>query len=383
METQFANLKHFYQSQLAESSSGANGLSAGMENLGFSSPNSLSRIMSIYTGGNLQDKKSKSRIGSMREALEGEEGLIVANLDESTAIEKLQSEGPEGTIDTTQLENQPPNIGEPHLHGSTRFTSELRPIPYLLRTKRSKRCPVCRHIISKPEAKIQSTRFRIRLIAGNYVPSITIRPLTLPGSSSFIQPPDAPLQPLRPIQYMLTFKNPIFETVKISLATPSRTPGRFASKVTVLCPQFEIDANTDVWDEALKDDNRRRRKGEESGSAQQQPEVGKIWERGRNWVSIIVEVVPAPLRPDLLEEQAGEGEGEEEEGAEDKVKKGEVDKSPLKEDEDLLEIPMFVRVEWEVDAVGEELGSSRDRDEKEKRELEYWCVLGLGRVAQG
>lgn len=385
VETQFANLKHFYQNQLNSSASGVNGLS-GLGDLGFSSPTSLSRIMSIYTGGSLHDKKSKSRIGSMREALEEDEGLIVSNLDESAAIGQLQSEGLAGTIDVEQLQNQPPNLGEPHLHGRTRFTSELRPIPYLLRTKRSKRCPVCRHIISKPEAKIQTTRFRIRLIAGNYVPSITIRPLILPGSSGLVQHPDQPLQPLRPIQYMLTFKNPIFETVKISLATPSRTPGRFASKVTVLCPQFEIDANTDVWDEALKDDNRRRRKGEESGNPHQQPEVGKIWERGRNWVSIVVEVVPASLRVDLLEapeEEKEEEGGGQEEGEKKPKGKVEVDRSPLREDEDLLEIPMFVRVEWEVDVVGEELGSSRDKETKEKRELAYWCVLGLGRVAQG
>ncbi|KAM7200910.1 dynactin subunit 4 [Naviculisporaceae sp. PSN 640] len=384
VETQFANLKHFYHNQLNDSTSGGNGLS-GLGDLGFSSPTSLSRIMSIYTGGSLHDKKSKSRIGSMREALEEDEGLIVADLDESTAVEQLRLEGLAGTIDAEQLQNQPPNLGEPHLHGRTRFTSELRPIPYLLRTKRSKRCPVCRHIISKPEAKIQTTRFRIRLIAGNYVPSITIRPLMLPGSSGFVQHPDQPLQPLRPIQYMLTFKNPIFETVKISLATPSRTPGRFASKVTVLCPQFEIDANTDVWDEALKDDNRRRRKGEESGNPHQQPEVGKIWERGRNWVSIVVEVVPASLRVDLLDapEDDEEEEGQEEEGEKKPKRKVEVDRSPLREDEDLLEIPMFVRVEWEVDAVGEDLGSTRDKEAKEKRELAYWCVLGLGRVAQG
>ncbi|KAK3323038.1 dynactin p62 family-domain-containing protein [Apodospora peruviana] len=387
METQFTNLKSFYQGQLSESTSGGNGLSS-LGDLGFASPTSLSRIMSIYTGGSLHDKKSKSRVGSMREALDPNEGLIVADLDESAAIEKLHSEGIDGTVDTEQLLNQPPYLGEPHLHGRSRFGSELRPIPYLLRTKRSKRCPVCRHIISKPEAKIQTTRFRIRLIAGNYVPSITIRPLNLNdnnGAAGTPLPPTAPLpdtlQPLKPAHFLLIFKNPIFEGVKISLATPAKTPGRFASKVTVLCPQFEIDANTDVWDEALKDDGARRRgagggrKGDErpgSTQGQQRAEAGKIWERGRNWVSIVVEVVPASLRLDTLPTEGPEGE--------------KVDMSPLKEDEDVLEIPIFVRVEWEVDAVGDDLGSSlassRDKEAKEKRELAYWCVLGLGRVSQ-
>ncbi|KAG7152652.1 hypothetical protein HYQ46_011331 [Verticillium longisporum] len=60
------------------------------------------------------------------------------------------------------------------------------------------------------------------------------------------------LAPLKPAQYLLMFKNPIFEAVKVTLATPAKTPGRFSSTVTVLCPQFEIDANTDMWDDALK-----------------------------------------------------------------------------------------------------------------------------------
>ncbi|KAK3369762.1 dynactin p62 family-domain-containing protein [Lasiosphaeria ovina] len=367
VDTQFANLKAFYQNQLADSSSGGNGLSS-LGDMGFASPSSLSRIMSIYTGGSLHDKRSKLRIGTMREALDSDEGLKIANLDESGAIEKLQEEGYDATVSAEQISNQTPNLGEAPLHGRGRFTSELRPIPYLLRTKRSKRCPICRHIISKPEAKVQATRFRIRLVAGSYIPSITIRPLNTPEAS-----PGAPsdtLQPLKPVQFLLTFKNPIFETVKVTLATPAKTPGRFASKVTVLCPQFEIDANTDVWDEALKDGDKdkRRRRGEDGPH---QAEAGKIWERGRNWVSLVIEVVPASLRLDLLALTNPTG-GQE------------VDTGPLREDEDLLEIPMFVRVEWEADAAGDEIGSApnKDKEGREKRELAYWCVLGLGRVSQ-
>ncbi|AEO68623.1 uncharacterized protein THITE_2090132 [Thermothielavioides terrestris NRRL 8126] len=383
LETQFANLKAFYQGQLADPNSADSGLAA-LSDLGFSSPTSLSRIMSIYTGGGWQDKKAKSRVGAMREALEPDEGLQPARLDESAAIDRLRSEGHGATASAAQLRDQPPNLGEAHLHGRARFASELRPIPYLLRTKRSKRCPVCRHIISKPEAKVQTTRFRIRLVAGSYIPSIAVRPLPLSSSSSSgsggsasgpAVVPGALLEPLRPAHYLLTFKNPIFEPVRVTLGAPARTPGRFASKVTVLCPEFEIDANTDVWDEALKesgerdrDKDRRRRRGEEGGgqSSSNNPhhsqlEVGKIWERGRNWVSIVVEVVPASLR----------------------LAPGD---PPLREDEDVLEIPMFVRVEWEGEAGGDDVGAAAGRDAakeaREKRELAYWCVLGLGRIKQ-
>lgn len=370
LENQFANLKSFYNSQLADPTAADNSLTA-LGDLGFSSPSSLSRIMNLYTGGKLSDNKAKSRLGAIREALAPDEGLLIADLDETALISQLHHSEHCDTASTAQITSQPPNLGEPALHGASRFTSSLRPIPHLLRTKRSKRCPVCRHIISKPESKVQTTRFRIRLVAGSYIPSISIKPLTLPGpnGSSSSNPSDL-LTSLKPVHYLLTFKNPIFETIKVTLATPAATPGRFPSKVTVLCPQFDIDANTDVWDEALKDNDRSDKSSRSSGSmtrqrrgteAGYQLEVGKIWERGRNWVSIVVEVVPASLR---LE-----------------------DGGMLREDEDILEIPMFVRIEWEAENAGDDGGiipgaGGKEKDQREKRELAYWCVLGLGKIKQ-
>jgi dynactin-4 len=349
-DLQFANLKSFYQTQLADVGSNLNGMSDG---LGFSSPAALSRIMSLYTGrGNQKLSQGASYI--MREATNTDEGLKLAHLDESASINKLTSGGWEATVSQVQKESQ---------YDGIRFEDELRPLPYLLRTKRSKRCPDCRHILSKPENKVTSTRFKIRLVAKSYVPTITIRPVKptadmVPVTNRPGFAEEAPLKPLQPCQYILTFKNPLFEKIKVSLATPNVTPGRFSSKVTVLCPQFEIDANTDMWDDALKEDGTdRSRKPDESAG---QAEAGKIWERGRNWVSIVLEVVPAQLKP------LG----------------GNSDNAPLKEDEDILEIPMFVRMEWEADAQNEmSTSTGRDKDAREKRELAYWCVLGVGRIA--
>lgn len=425
LETQYANLKQFYQRQLSEANgSGVGGLST-FGDLSFGSPASLSRIMNMYTSGmagsgSRFDKKSQSRIRSMREARDDAEGFQPAILDESAAIARLHGQGSDSqsrggggrgsfsgdssaggwdlTTSSEQRAAQSKFIGDEHLHGRARFLDELRPIPFLLRTKRSKRCPICRHIISKPEAKSTNNRFRIRLVAGSYIPSISIRPLQggapVPVSTSrsaaaaaaAAAVPTNILEPLKPVQYILTFKNPIFESVKVTLATPSTTPGRFASKVTVLCPQFEIDSNTDVWDDALRDSvaggggsgggsGSRSRRGEDGGG-QQQAMAGKIWERGRNWVSIVVEVVPPSLNLDLLA-MASKPIGKVDEGASKKI-----DLSPLREDEDIVEIPMFVRVEWETDAGQDGVGvsSGKDKDAKEKRELAYWCVLGIGRV---
>ncbi|PHH53206.1 Dynactin subunit 4 [Ceratocystis fimbriata CBS 114723] len=355
----FSNLKAFYQNQSSDMSSSSGSGIGAIGDLGFGSPGSLSRIMSLYTGGSMGGKRTQPKNTVLSEASSITEGLKPTQLDESAALAKLRASRWEDTVSMEQNENQ--------LH-HCRFTDELRPVPVLLRTKRSKRCPVCRHIIAKPEAKVLNTRYRIRLVASSFVPSISIKPMNPgppPPSRNIPVAPTLPtLQPHTPTQFILTFQNPIFETIKITLATASTTPGRFPSKVTLLCPQFTVDANTDMWDDALKNegDKRRTRGPDEMNQA----EAGKIWDRGRNWVSIVLEVVPASL--DLQAAKPAKGDDQD------------VHDPPLREDEDILEIPLFVRVEWEVEA---QESSSKDKMAKEKKELAYWCVLGVGRIGTG
>ncbi|KAI1426951.1 dynactin p62 family-domain-containing protein [Xylaria sp. FL1777] len=353
----FAALKSFYGSQTVNTNPSA-GLS-GLGDYGLNSPGALTRIMSIYSGNAMNGLKQKNKPTIMREADSASEGFRLSNLDEGSAISQLRRDGWDGTVTSAQTKSQ--------VEEGAQFADQLWPIPYLLRTKRSKRCPVCRHIISKPESKVSNTRWRIRLVANNSIPSISIKPLNPPPGSGL-------LKPLQPAQFLLTFKNSLFDDVKVTLATPATTPGRFASRVTVLCPEFSIDANPDndmYLDDVLKDGEkeRQRQRGDEGIH---QAEAGKIWERGRNWVSIVVEVVPASLHieppPAILE---AEGDPE-------------ADLSPLREDEDILEIPMFVRLEWESEAAHDQVGAatSRDKDAKEKRELAYWCAIGIGRISQ-
>ncbi|CAG8983501.1 hypothetical protein HYALB_00004302 [Hymenoscyphus albidus] len=362
-EGQFSNLKSFYQSQIAEASpTSALGFTGG--DYGYGSPGALSRIMGIYTGGTFADKKVKSKKANFREARDALEGLQIVDLaSDADAIKKLQENRWQGT---TSLEQRAEQLSE------APFVSDLRPLAYVLRTKRSKRCKTCRHILSKPESKVQTTRFRIRLVALNYIPAITIRPLQplAPTQRSLLTPRKA-------VQFLLTFKNPLFENVKVSIATPAHTPGRFKSKVTVLCPQFEVGANTDAWEEALREGGKgaggeKRRTKAEAHEGQNQAEAGQVWEQGRNWVSVVVEVIPPSIRmdaPDFV-----------------KTEEHKNDEGPLREDEDVVEIPAFVRVEWEADAAQDDdtgnLASMREKDGREKRELAYWCVLGLGRIAR-
>ncbi|KKA27909.1 hypothetical protein TD95_005398 [Thielaviopsis punctulata] len=350
----FSNLKAFYQNQVSDINTP--GTPSLIGDLGFSAPGSLSRIMSIYTGGSLGGKRSQAKNTVMGEANTAAEGLKLASLDESAALAKLHSARWEDTVSQPQNENQTYEC---------RFADELRPVPVLLRTKRSKRCPACRHIIAKPEAKVHNTRYRIRLVAANYVPSITIKPMHPGPPPPLRNLPVAPtlpdLRPNVPAQFILTFKNPIFEPIKITLATSSSTPGRFPSKVTLLCPQFTVDANTDMWDDALKNDEKRRTRGHDENM---QAEAGKVWDRGRNWVSIVLEVIPSAL--DLKSLKWAKSQGED------------VDDSPVREDEEIIEIPLFVRMEWETENQEETAG--KEKAAKEKRELAYWSVLGVGRI---
>ncbi|OKL60377.1 hypothetical protein UA08_04093 [Talaromyces atroroseus] len=424
----FAALKRFYTKQIEDTSVSATDPLASDFGAAFSSPSTLSRIMSIYTSSShlygSGAKKAKSKPPVMREALTSAEGLkIASDAKEQSIIHRMASD--DCTWDD-MLSKEQRSFQDP----DARFMEELRPLPVLLRTKRSKRCKSCKHILVKPEFKPASTRFRIRLIALSYIPLPTLRPLmpaALPGQSvsatSVLQPNLEALPPLRPIQYLLTLKNHMFDPVRVTLATPSVTPGRIASKVTILCPQFDLGANSDVWDEALQagpaapTSSSIAAAPSSSSSLTARPggaaivpgyekvaEAGKVWDKGRNWTTIVLEVVPEVLPgtknpatsfPSPLAAQQKEQQQQEEKEKEDDIR-------PLTEDEDVLEIPIFVHLEWDSenqmdqDDGGDKThlrdkasggnnnnsgsGSSEDT-QKVTRELAYWMVLGVGRIS--
>lgn len=361
--------------------------------------------MSIYGGLNHNAlKKAREKPQPMREALTPSEGLSLLSTDgDEATIEKLRSQGYTSTTSTKQRDNHPYN-------SSAHFTSDLWPVATLLRTRRSKRCRTCRHILTKPESKIGSTRYKIRLLAQNNIPRLSLRLFTPAsskstsgsgGGASFAlnaaalldhQTP-ALLRPHLPIQFLLTLTNPLFDGVRVTLATPATTPGATASRVTILCPSFEIGPAGDLWDEALGGGPQpasSRKPGAAASSSvarniptaandaeQRQPEAGKVWEKGRNWTSVVLEVVPGavPATPSGSLVAAGEGDDgnaeEEEETAND-----------TGIDDDVLEIAVFVRVEWEAEVTAEDAAASGAvKGARESRELAFWSVLGAGRIA--
>ncbi|KAL8690077.1 MAG: hypothetical protein Q9218_004391, partial [Villophora microphyllina] len=347
--TSFNNLKGFLKTQLSNANPD-NPLLTPSGDINYSSPSSIARIMSLYTNlGGGYGKKATQKPAIMRESSSVEEGLrLTTSRSEIDVITKLRIEGYSSTTNLAQRSSQ--------THTPCSFTSDLRPIPMLLRTKRARRCRTCRHILVKPEPKVESTRYRIRLLARNYVPTLNIKAL---HTSALQRPVDLNnIRPLQTSQFLLSLRNPVFDPVTVTLATPTLTPGRWGHKVTILCPQFDIDANADAFDEALDTNTSQQKAGARStkrfgdpkfehvGQDGKVAEAGKVWERGRNWISVVVEVGVADVYAD-----GGEVWGE--------------------EDEDVLEIPVFVRVEWEAEL--EEKGKEGD---KEKRELAYWVVLG-------
>ncbi|KAF1979431.1 dynactin-like protein Arp1 p62 subunit RO2 [Bimuria novae-zelandiae CBS 107.79] len=354
----FASLSAFYKSQV-ESQTSASPFSS--HDINFSSPSAYSRIMNLYSTSGPK-KKQRPKPTAMREAASALEGLTLHDPSADTAaIERLKRDGWASTISPAQKRAQP--------NPSVRFTSDLRPLATLLCTKRSKRCRSCRQILTKPEAKITSTRYKIKLLALNHIPRLSIRALAsdtpVPGSS---RPPAKvfdynALKPGIPTHFLFHMSNPLFDPIKVTLATPSTTPGKVQSRVTILCPQFDVGANTDIWDDAL---NMPAKRGSLLSDQAPQIEAGKIWDRGRNWTSVAVEIVPGFLDESARVEAETPGRG-----------------GPLEEDDDVLEIPVFVRIEYEADTGADERGlvdSKGGKGEKEKREEAFWTVVGVGRI---
>lgn len=368
---QFLQLACFYKNQIAETApAGSLGLGFG-QSYGLDSPSQLSRLLSTYGVGAL--KKQRGPMPIMREALSKSEGVRYDDYSTDDAIlANIRQAGWHETSSIEQQQNQA--LQQRAGNRPCRFTSDLLPLATQLRTKRAKRCRTCRHNLVKPDEKRQKNKFSIRLVALNYLPHTSLKPLN----------PNLDLNALRQfqtVQFLLTLRNPMFDAVKVTLATPQETPGSVKSKVTILCPQFSVGANADVWDEALgstggvEEERRKAREGLEGPMA----EAGKIWKKGRNWTTVVMEMVPGSLtpskaRPSAFPKDDG-GEPQEYEQSEEEV------------DKDLLEIPIFVRLEYETDesttgALVEEPLVKLSKDKKIKREIAYWCVVGAGRIAQ-
>jgi dynactin 4 len=354
-EEMFSRLTTFYRNQIAESSESGLFGGLGSSDMPFSSPSSISRLLNIYSG----KKPKRTRPTPMREALTPNEGLSI--FDPSTEDALLAHHRETSWTNTTSFSQR---AFQTPLNQDAKSVAHLRPVPSLLRTKRAKRCRACRTLLAKPEPRMTSSRWRIRVLALNNIPRLSLRALSAAptlGPDLGVPPPaDQPvfeyaaLQTGHTYQFLLTTVNPLYDPIRVTLASPASTPGRVGSRVTILCPQFEVGANSDVWDSALESASSKRKSvmpglDASTGNARQ-AEAGKVWASGRNWTDVIVEVVPG-----LVPEE-----------------------TDMEEDEDVLEIAVFVRLEYETEGAGGEEKTGTGM--KEKREDAFWCVLGVGRI---
>ncbi|KAK6335633.1 hypothetical protein TWF696_002400 [Orbilia brochopaga] len=359
-DAEFARLKQHYAQQLGNA----------QEDFA-NSPAALTRLMGLYAGLGTGGAGRKGRGVKKLEMKEIDRPREVAEEREMDAVERLAKAGLDATTNTKQ------RISQPH---EPRFLTELKPVAVLLRTKRSKRCRACRHILVKPESKVQTTRFRIRLVALNYIPSVGIK--RLDPSITLTS-----LIPHKTHRFLLTVTNPLFDPISVSLLTPRFTPGtEYPSRVTILCPEFEVGANTDVWDDALMSTKPAIPAMTTGATSAGTPRGGDarletVYEQKRNYTSVVIEVVP-PEIPDSRETRI--------------------------RDDRLLEIPIFVRVEFEAEvdrddddasgalskpslslntSAGTAGGAASSASSaagnplaRERVEYSYWCVVGIGRV---
>ncbi|KAG0703758.1 dynactin p62 family-domain-containing protein [Suillus ampliporus] len=108
-------------------------------------------------------------------------------------------------------------------------TSDLRPLRIPLHSKVSKRCPSCRHILIKPEQKAQSVRYKIKLVAANYLPAITVavphtqgadatrRPLAKAPSASDDRNAGA-MMAGKSYPFHLALTNPLYDPIQVRLS---------------------------------------------------------------------------------------------------------------------------------------------------------------------
>ncbi|EPQ51097.1 hypothetical protein GLOTRDRAFT_112556 [Gloeophyllum trabeum ATCC 11539] len=110
--------------------------------------------------------------------------------------------------------------------------SSLKPLRIPLLSKKTKRCPSCRHILIKPEQKAQSVRYKIKLVAANYLPDITValpkapgsepakRPSNLKSSTTGTEPEKGPdgMMAGKTYPFHLAFTNPLYDPIQVRLS---------------------------------------------------------------------------------------------------------------------------------------------------------------------
>lgn len=156
-------------------------------------------------------------------------------------------------------------------------TSDLRPLRIPLHSKVSKRCPSCRHILIKPEQKAQSVRYKIKLVAANYLPAMTVALPHTQGADATRRPqakvPSASddrnagaMMAGKSYPFHLALTNPLYDPIQVRLsvqrmhvtaATNSTAPEkarRTPFAVSLPTSSFPVAAFAEAWEYDDDDD---------------------------------------------------------------------------------------------------------------------------------
>ncbi|KIK98784.1 hypothetical protein PAXRUDRAFT_133451 [Paxillus rubicundulus Ve08.2h10] len=134
-------------------------------------------------------------------------------------------------------------------------SSDLRPHRIPLHSKVSKRCPACRHILIKPEQKAQSVRYKIKLVAANYLPAITVgfpqtqatRRVTSKAPSSGADGKNGVMQSGTSNPFQLALTNPLYDPIQVRLS-PQRVADARSYQVSLPTTPFSIAAFAEAWE---------------------------------------------------------------------------------------------------------------------------------------
>lgn len=270
------------------------------------------------------------------------------------------------------------------------------PLPQPLRSKRTKRCRACHHMLVKPESKPSSTKFKIKLMALNYLPSLRLSPYTNKPGTAY----PASLMARKAHTLLLTVTNPMQVSMKVVLSALPQDAATFPHKVTIVTPSVELGAASELWDEAslvggvpsvfikressvtkrVAVEGHRRGAGAGVGGAAGAETGasggGGIHQRGRNWCTVLVEVVPSPQCkvlevPLFVSFSFNVPKEEEEEEAEPK---------PPGQDEKASEDKEGIKGEVEnKDKASEETAEKPVKEETVS--IGFWAVLGVANIA--
>ncbi|KAG9315839.1 dynactin p62 family-domain-containing protein [Chiua virens] len=134
-------------------------------------------------------------------------------------------------------------------------SSDLRPHRIPLHSKVSKRCPACRHILIKPEQKAQSVRYKIKLVAANYLPAITVGFPPTQGAKRVVGKVASSTADARGGTmhtgtnnfFQLALTNPLYDPIQVRLS-PQRVADGRSYQVSLPTTSFSVAAFAEAWE---------------------------------------------------------------------------------------------------------------------------------------